>query len=70
MHCTASGTFAHWRLTDAQGGTFVDVEMGMDPISIPNRVFDRVVGKRYFRGWLAESVAALRRVVPAQTTND
>lgn len=39
----------------------IDVpEFGMDPIGIPNRAFDAVAGKRYFRRWLELSVEALR----------
>jgi hypothetical protein len=33
----------------------------MDPHNLPNRVFDAVAGRRYFRRWLAQSVEALRR---------
>ena len=28
-HCPTTGGFQHWLLTDAQGGTFVDMEMGI-----------------------------------------
>ena len=52
--------YAHWLLTDAQGSTFVDVEMGMEPKSTGNRVFDAVVGRMYFRRWLDQSLDALR----------
>ena len=34
MHCSSSGTFAHWQLTAAQGGTFVEVAFGMEPSSL------------------------------------
>jgi uncharacterized protein YndB with AHSA1/START domain len=60
LRCLDTGTYAHWLLTEAQGGTFVDVEFGLDPKSTRTRVFDMVAGKRYFRLWLDESVAALR----------
>jgi uncharacterized protein YndB with AHSA1/START domain len=61
MHCTLSGTFVHWRVTEAQGGTFLDAELGMDPINARYAVFDRALGKRFYRRWLSESVEALRR---------
>ena len=32
----------------------------MDPHNLPNRVFDAVAGRRYFRKWLAQSLEALR----------
>jgi uncharacterized protein YndB with AHSA1/START domain len=61
MHCTVSGMFVHWQLTDAQGGTFVHAEFGMDPIRRRDRVVDIVVGRRFFRSWLGEAVDGLRR---------
>ena len=69
MHCTLTGTYAHWQLTDAQGETFVNVSFGMDPIRVRDRLFDVVSGKRFFRKWASESLAALkekaRRAAPA-----
>jgi uncharacterized protein YndB with AHSA1/START domain len=58
--CQQSGMYAHWLLTDAQGDTFVDVEMGMQPKSTGDRVFDAVLGRAYFRRWLDQSLDALR----------
>ena len=29
--CPTTGGFQRWLLTEAQGGTFVDMEMGIDP---------------------------------------
>ena len=58
--CQDTGMYAHWLLTDAQGGTFVDVEMGMEPRTAGNRVFDAVIGRMYFRRWLEQSLDALR----------
>jgi hypothetical protein len=60
IRCLTTGTFVRFALTEAQGGTFVDGRMGMDPLGITNRVFDAVAGKRYFRAWLADSLAAMR----------
>jgi uncharacterized protein YndB with AHSA1/START domain len=59
--CQTTGMYAHWLLTDAQGGTFVDVEMGMQPKSTGDKVFDAVLGRVYFRRWLDESLDALRQ---------
>jgi hypothetical protein len=58
--CQKTGMYAHWLLTDAQGDTFVDVEMGMQPKSPGDKVFDAVVGRVYFRRWLDQSLDALR----------
>ncbi len=59
MRCTTTGTYTRWLLTEAQGNTFVDVEFGMDPVGVGNRIFDATVGKLYFRRWLEQSLAAL-----------
>jgi uncharacterized protein YndB with AHSA1/START domain len=58
--CQKTGMYAHWLLTDAQGDTFVDVEMGMQPKSAGDKVFDAVLGRVYFRRWLDQSLDALR----------
>jgi hypothetical protein len=58
--CQKTGMYAHWLLTDAQGDTFVDVEMGMQPKSTGDKVFDAVLGRVYFRRWLDQSLDALR----------
>jgi uncharacterized protein YndB with AHSA1/START domain len=62
IRCLNTGTFVQFALTEAQGGTFVDGRMGMDPHGVVNRVFDSIVGQRYFRAWLADSLAAMRGV--------
>jgi uncharacterized protein YndB with AHSA1/START domain len=31
MQCQTSGFYSHWTLTDAQGGTFTELELGIDP---------------------------------------
>jgi uncharacterized protein YndB with AHSA1/START domain len=58
--CQQTGMYAHWLLTDAQGDTFVDVEMGMQPKSTGDKMFDAVFGRIYFRRWLDQSLDALR----------
>ncbi len=62
MSCGLTGTYANWLLTAAQGGTFVELEMGMNPKRISDRLFDRTLGKRYFRSWSQQSLDALREV--------
>ncbi len=60
IHCLDSGTTVRFVLTEAQGGTFVDGEAGMEaPASIKHRVWDTVAGKRWYRDWLAKSLDAL-----------
>jgi uncharacterized protein YndB with AHSA1/START domain len=60
MRCTKTGTYSRWTLTEARGNTFVDVELGMDPVGVGHRVFDAALGKLYFRRWLDQSLAALK----------
>jgi uncharacterized protein YndB with AHSA1/START domain len=61
MHCTISGMFVHWQLTDAQGGTFLNAAFGMEPIRNRDRLADITVGRRFFRRWLVEAVEGLKR---------
>jgi uncharacterized protein YndB with AHSA1/START domain len=61
MHCTLSGFFVHWQLTDAQGGTFLDAEFGIDPIRRRDRLKDLAGGRRFLRRWLVEAVAGLKQ---------
>jgi len=60
MSCQLTGTYAHWLLTEAQGGTFVELEMGMEPKHLRYRLFDLAMGRRYFRAWSDQSLEALR----------
>ena len=62
MSCRLTGTYAHWSLTPAQGGTFVELEMGMEPTRLSYRLFDMTMGRRYFRSWSQQSLDALRKV--------
>lgn len=64
IRCVNTGTFVRFGLTGAQEGTFVDGEMGMDPERVHHRVFDAVVGRRYFDSWLRATLEALREVAP------
>jgi hypothetical protein len=68
MHCTKSGTFAHWQLTAAQGGTFVDVTCGMEPLGPGYRVFDATLARLFYRRWLVDSVESLGRALRARPT--
>jgi len=59
IRCLDTGTYVRFVLTEAQGGTFVDTQMGMDPTGLRNRIFDTIMGQRYFSSWLADTVASL-----------
>jgi uncharacterized protein YndB with AHSA1/START domain len=70
LACQESGMYVHWQLTDAQGNTFVDVEMGMQPKHVGNKLFDAFAGRRYFSRWLDQSIDALRRVTSKPSSGD
>ena len=59
MSCQLTGAYAHWLLTPAQGGTFVELEMGMQPKRLTDRLADLTIGRRYFRRWGEQSLQAL-----------
>jgi polyketide cyclase/dehydrase/lipid transport protein len=61
LRCLDTGTYTRWLLTEAQGGTFIDAEFGLDPKTAATRVFDVVAGRRYFRHWLEASIEGLRQ---------
>jgi len=61
MHCTVSGMIVRWQLTEAQGGTFVNAEFGMDPLRPRDRLIDFTIGRRFFRRWLVEAMESLKR---------
>ncbi|MGH2992100.1 MAG: SRPBCC family protein [Solirubrobacterales bacterium] len=62
IRCVNTGTFVQFALTEAQGGTFVHGRMGMDPQGVVYRMVDTIVGQRYFRAWLGDSLESMRKV--------
>jgi hypothetical protein len=65
IRCVNTGTYVRMLLAEAQGGTFVDGQMGMDPQRLQMRVFDAVAGKRYFTRWLEASLDAMKQAAVA-----
>jgi uncharacterized protein YndB with AHSA1/START domain len=55
------GTYTRFSFTEAQGGTFVDAEFGIDPDTLPMQAFGLVAGRRVLRRWLEQSIEALER---------
>ena len=66
IRCLDTGTYMRWVLTSVRGGTFLDVEFGMDPAEMKHRVFDRLAGQRYYRRWLEQSLDSLREACASQ----
>jgi len=56
-----------WRLTEAQEGTFVDAEFGLDPrkAAESDPDFDPVRSKNRLRHWLQTSLDGLTEAAPA-----
>jgi hypothetical protein len=65
MSCELTGMYADWLLTPAQGGTFVEVEMGIEAKRVADRIFDRAMGRAYFRRWTSQSLDGLREAALA-----
>ena len=63
MSCQLTGMYADWLLTPAQGGTFVELELGMLPRRPGDRLFDRTLGKSYFKRWAVDSIDGLRHAL-------
>jgi uncharacterized protein YndB with AHSA1/START domain len=61
MTCQDTGAFARWQLTGAADGTFVEVELGMLPKTLTDRVMDGMIGRVYFSRWADQSLDGLRR---------
>jgi uncharacterized protein YndB with AHSA1/START domain len=62
-HCPTTGGFQHWLLTDAQGGTFVDMEMGMNPPAFRYGLFDKTMGRWVMKRWSEQAVDGLRKTL-------
>jgi hypothetical protein len=67
MTCMKSGAYADWNLTEALGGTFVELEMGIDAKHVADRIFDAVTRGVYFRRWTEQSLDALDRAATVAT---
>lgn len=68
LRCTSSGWFSKWTLTEAGGGTFADVEIGMEPANAGYRAIDAVAGKRSYRRVARASVEGLKKALAARRT--
>lgn len=61
LRCQSTGYYSHWRLTEAQGQTFADVEIGVEPIGLLGRVARVATTKGQLREVTEESLDGLRR---------
>jgi uncharacterized protein YndB with AHSA1/START domain len=71
MKCQVSGFYAHWLLTEAQSGTFAEVELGVEPLeSRPPRgtLGAMLHTKSYLRRQVEKLLDSLRRSVSRERT--
>jgi uncharacterized protein YndB with AHSA1/START domain len=59
MKCQVSGFYSHWLLTEAQGGTFAELELGVEPIQQRRGVAARAVAALHTKGFLRRHVEKL-----------
>jgi len=67
MQCQVSGFYTHWLLTQAQGGTFTELELGVEPIETKRGIQGRAIGalhtKSFLRRTAEKTLDGLRRAV-------
>jgi hypothetical protein len=61
VRCAETGLYMRWLLSDAQGGTFVDAEFGIDSqkAAQPDPSFDPEVARAQLKRWLHSSLDGL-----------
>jgi uncharacterized protein YndB with AHSA1/START domain len=64
MKCQYSGFYAHWVLTDAQGGTFAEVELGVERMpGFEGRAVSALHTKSYLRRTVEGLLDGVRRAI-------
>ncbi len=63
LRCRMSGYYSHWIVTPAQDSTFLEVEIGVEPVAPQFRLYFGALGKRYFRRVTEQSIGGIRRVL-------
>jgi uncharacterized protein YndB with AHSA1/START domain len=63
MRCQQSGWYSHWFLTEARDATFVDVEVGIEPVALQYRLLFGALGKRHFRDAADAALDGLRQAL-------
>jgi len=69
LRCQTSGYYSHWLLTEAQGNTFAEVELGIEPPSLPAQVFRVTHNKRFLRRMAEGAVDGLRRFLGSRAAS-
>jgi uncharacterized protein YndB with AHSA1/START domain len=71
MKCQLSGFYSHWLLTEAQDGTFAEVELGIEPVkstSARARAAAVLHTKSYLRRQVEKLLDSLRRAATRERT--
>ena len=68
MELPDAGGFQRWLLTEAEGGTFVDMEMGIDPPAFRYGLFDKTIGRWFIKRWAEQAIDGLRRTLSSDPT--
>jgi uncharacterized protein YndB with AHSA1/START domain len=68
IHCHGTGVTTRFRLTEAQGGTFVEGYFAIEPSSLGMKVIGTLYGRRYLRSWLERSLENLKRAAEQAPT--
>jgi Polyketide cyclase / dehydrase and lipid transport len=63
LRCQTSGFYSHWFLTEARGDTFADVEMGVEPRGLKQRIWALPHTKTDLRRSLDLSLDGLRKAL-------
>jgi uncharacterized protein YndB with AHSA1/START domain len=56
MQCQLTGFYSHWILTEAQGGTFTQVELGIEQLDAKRPVPGRVIAALHTKPFLRRTV--------------
>ena len=67
MQCQLTGFYSHWLLTEAQGRTFAEVELGVEPLEhrrgVPGRTIAALHTKSFLRHTVEKMLDGLRRTL-------
>ena len=67
LRCLTSGYYSHWLLTEARGETFAEVEIGMDPKHIGYKAYDTLLGRRWYRRLVDDSLSSVAEVAKRES---
>ena len=70
MKCQASGFYSHWLLTQAQDGTFAEVELGVEPIDSRPSFRGKAAAVLHTKSYLRRQVEKLLDGLRAAVTRD